>query len=86
MLAKVGNSPAQKKFYRPPRNNFRPKMSKEEKRKLKCSHCGENGHEARECFKLRGYPEWFEEYKEQRSKDQSFCVIENENHNTEDKS
>lgn len=32
------------------------RLSKDEKKKLRCNHCKENGHEMHECFKLHGYP------------------------------
>lgn len=47
---------------------FERRMSKEEKRRLKCSHCKESGHEAHECFKLHGYPEWYKKYKDSKGK------------------
>lgn len=40
------------------------RISKDEKRKLRCSHCKASGHEAHECFKLHGYPEWYKKYKD----------------------
>lgn len=42
------------------------RLSKEEKKKLRCNHCKESGHEMHECFKLHGYPEWYKRYKENR--------------------
>jgi Retrotransposon gag protein len=41
--------------------------SKQEKAKLKCSHCGGTGHLKEGCFKIIGYPDW---YHEKRAKQQ----------------
>ncbi|CAA0823109.1 Unknown protein, partial [Striga hermonthica] len=43
-----------------------PRLSKEERAKLLCTHCGYNGHDIQSCFKLNGYPDWFKELREQR--------------------
>ena len=42
-------------------------LSKLEKSKLKCNHCGGTGHLKEGCFKLIGYPDW---YHEKRAKQQ----------------
>lgn len=34
-----------------------------EKKHLKCSHCKKKGHSREDCFKLHGYPEWWEDFK-----------------------
>ena len=34
---------------------------------LKCTHCGGTKHTKEGCFKLIGYPEWWEEHKHRRS-------------------
>ncbi|CAH9106380.1 unnamed protein product [Cuscuta epithymum] len=34
---------------------------KHERTKLQCSHCKQRGHEVGNCFKLHGYPEWWED-------------------------
>lgn len=47
---------------------FERRLSKEEKKKLRCNHCKESGHEMHECFKLHGYPEWYKRYKDNRGK------------------
>lgn len=60
----------------------RPRLSKEERRNLRCSHCGVNGHEARECFKLHGIPDWFKELKEQKIREQAFFIGGNQNFNS----
>lgn len=43
---------------------YKRKLTKEEMRRLRCTHCQENGHEVRECFKLHGYPDWYKKLKE----------------------
>jgi hypothetical protein len=35
--------------------------SKQEKAKLKCSHCGGTRHLKEGCFKIIGYPDWYHE-------------------------
>lgn len=49
-------------------------MTKEEKKKLKCKHCHESGHEVEECFKLHGIPDWYKRYKENRERYQAHFV------------
>lgn len=43
-------------------------MSKEEKTKLVCDHCGGSGHEMSTCFKLHGVPEWYSDMKAKRTR------------------
>ncbi|KAK6116061.1 hypothetical protein DH2020_008330 [Rehmannia glutinosa] len=57
------------------RGQGQPRRTKEEKAKLVCEHCGYNGHEMKECFKLHGYPDWYKELKDQRS-GQSINMVE----------
>ena len=38
---------------------------------LKCTHCGSSKHTKEGCFKLIGYPEWWEEHKLRRATDLS---------------
>lgn len=44
------------------------KRTKEEKAKLVCDHCGGTGHDMTTCFKIHGIPDWYNELKEQRSR------------------
>ncbi|CAA0833930.1 Unknown protein [Striga hermonthica] len=44
------------------------RKSKEERAQLVCEHCGYNGHEQKECFKLHGYPDWYKELKDKTNK------------------
>lgn len=46
--------------------NFQRRLTKDERKKLRCTHCQESGHEAHECFKLHGYPDWYKRLKENR--------------------
>jgi gag-polypeptide of LTR copia-type len=56
--------------YKHPEVNFasNKSLSKQERSKLKCNHCGGTGHLKEGCFKLIGYPDW---YHEKRAKQQS---------------
>ena len=38
----------------------------EDRTYLRCSHCGEGRHTKEECFKLHGYPPWWDELKKMR--------------------
>ena len=42
-------------------NNRRGGANKPDKTKLWCSHCGMNKHTKETCFKLVGFPEWWDE-------------------------
>lgn len=57
----------QKQGSGPSTGPFKKRMSKEEKRKLKCTHCQGMGYEVDECFKLHGVPEWYTKCKESRT-------------------
>lgn len=50
---------------------YKPRLSKEEKARLRCEHCKGMGHEISECFKLHGYPDWFKKLKEQKRNEQA---------------
>ncbi|CAM8991331.1 unnamed protein product [Rhodiola kirilowii] len=39
--------------------------------KSSCTHCGRVGHDVSSCFKLHGYPEWWEEFRQKRGDGQS---------------
>jgi Retrotransposon gag protein len=49
--------------YKHPEVNFASNkyLSKQERSKLKCNHCGGTGHLKEGCFKLIGYPDWYHE-------------------------
>lgn len=49
-------------------NNYKRRLTKEERRQLKCTHCHETGHGAHECFKLHSYPDWYKRYIENHDK------------------
>lgn len=42
-------------------------MSKEDRQKLRCTHCNE-------CFRLHGYPDWYKELKRGQEKAKVNCV------------
>ncbi|KAF7843884.1 Integrase, catalytic core [Senna tora] len=42
--------------------------SKDDKKNKVCSHCQMKGHTEEECFKIVGYPEWYNDLKDQRKK------------------
>lgn len=44
-------------------NFFKRHLTKEERRKLRCRHCHESGHEMEECFKLHGISDWYRRLK-----------------------
>ncbi|XP_056682860.1 uncharacterized protein [Spinacia oleracea] len=48
----------------------RPKARYErsDKSQLNCTRCKRNGHDNSTCFKLHGYPEWYDEMKQRRAK------------------
>lgn len=46
---------------------YKKRISKEEKRKLKCTHCQGMGHDVDDCFKLHGVPDWYIKIKESRN-------------------
>lgn len=52
-------------------NVYKRRLTKEEKKRLKCRHCHETGHEMDECFKLHGVPDWYKKYKENRDRYQA---------------
>lgn len=49
-------------------NQFKRRLTKEERKRLKCRHCHETGHEMDECFKLHGVPDWYKRLKENRER------------------
>lgn len=44
------------------------RLTKEERAKLICDHCGGTGHEIGTCFKIHGVPDWYQEMKERKSR------------------
>lgn len=56
---------------------YKKRLTKEEKRRLKCTHCLESSLEIEECFKLHGVPEWYRKYKENRMQNR-VNMVENE--------
>ena len=39
----------------------------EDKTHLRCSHCGRSRHTKEGCFKLIGFPEWWEEHRQRKA-------------------
>lgn len=66
-----GQKPQYQKQYVEP---FKKMISKEEKRKQKCAHCQEMGHEMDECIKLHGVPDLYKKLKESRGQYRANCV------------
>lgn len=56
------------KFRNTRNTDFKRILSREERLRLKCTHCGNVGHEVSECFKLNGYPDWYKEMKKGQGK------------------
>ncbi|KAH6828240.1 hypothetical protein C2S53_009943 [Perilla frutescens var. hirtella] len=48
------------------KDGFRRKLTKEEKMRMKCDHCGRSGHLKRDCFEIIGTPDWYKKMKEDR--------------------
>lgn len=57
--------------------SFKKRLIKEDRRRLKCSHCQENGHEAYKYFKLHGYPDSYKRFRENRD-DEKINYMEKE--------
>lgn len=55
--------------------SYKPRLSKEERKRLKCTFCEGTGHERNECFKLNGVPEWYKKLKEEKGQKHAHCVI-----------
>lgn len=49
-------------------NQFKRRLTKEERKRLKCRHCHETGQAIDECFKLHGVPDWYKRLKENRER------------------
>ncbi|XP_057529718.1 uncharacterized protein LOC130808253 [Amaranthus tricolor] len=49
------------------RSNVSFRRDMEDKAYLKCSYCGGSRHTKEGCFKLIGYPEWWEEHRQQKT-------------------
>ncbi|KAH6824154.1 hypothetical protein C2S53_000591 [Perilla frutescens var. hirtella] len=59
-------------------DGYKRRLTREEKQKLKCSHCGGSGHEKHECFELIGVPEWYKKYKIDRFRNKANMVEEDD--------
>ncbi|KAK6161898.1 hypothetical protein DH2020_001739 [Rehmannia glutinosa] len=54
------------------------RLTKEEKAKLTCDHCQGTGHDIGKCFKLHGYPDWWDKLKQQRTQSGVANMVETE--------
>lgn len=57
-------------------SGFKRRLTKEEKKRLKCKHCHESGHEIDECFKLHDVPDWYRRYKKNRDNIRLILLME----------
>ena len=48
------------------RSDFSSRRDMEDKTHLKCSYCGGSRHTGEGCFKLIGFPEWWEEHQQRK--------------------
>lgn len=63
-----GNKPPfSKQGAGPPGSYYKKRISKEDKKKLKCTHCQGMRHEVDDCFKLHGILEWYTKLKKAKS-------------------
>ncbi|XP_057546216.1 uncharacterized protein LOC130825160 [Amaranthus tricolor] len=61
--SEIGSGLAVKQY----RSETSYRRDKEDKTHLKCSYCGGSRHTKDGCFKLKGYPEWWEEHRQRRA-------------------
>ncbi|KAH6811157.1 hypothetical protein C2S51_024919 [Perilla frutescens var. frutescens] len=52
------------------------RLSKEEKSKLRCEHCGGSEHVKSECFDIIGVPDWYKKYKTNKGKGRAHCAMQ----------
>ena len=46
---------------------FQRSREEDDRRKLRCTHCGGSRHTKKGCFKLVGYPEWWDDLQKRRA-------------------
>ncbi|KAH6788979.1 hypothetical protein C2S51_003985 [Perilla frutescens var. frutescens] len=56
-------------------DGFKKRLSKEEKARLKCEHCGGKGHLKADCFELVGIPDWYKKFKTEKGKGKSQAMM-----------
>ncbi|KAH6802741.1 Ribosomal protein L7Ae/L30e/S12e/Gadd45 family protein [Perilla frutescens var. frutescens] len=57
-------------------DKFKKRLTKEEKAKLKCDHCGGSGHLKADCFDLHGIHEWYQKFKAEKGKGRAHFVTD----------
>ncbi|KAH6813511.1 xylem NAC domain 1 [Perilla frutescens var. frutescens] len=57
---------------------YKKRLSKEEKAKLRCEHCGGSGHVKSDCFDLIGVPEWYKKYRNDKGKGRAHYAAKKE--------
>ncbi|KAH6777255.1 Ubiquitin-like superfamily protein [Perilla frutescens var. frutescens] len=55
--------------------DFKKRLSKEEKARLKCEHCVGKGHLKADCFELVGIPDWYKKFKTEKGKGKSQAMM-----------
>ncbi|GAA0175046.1 hypothetical protein LIER_28303 [Lithospermum erythrorhizon] len=55
--------------YQPATKPQGQRLLREDKSGYKCDHCQKKGHLRRDCFKLKGYPNWWPGVREQKQKE-----------------
>ncbi|XP_057536699.1 uncharacterized protein LOC130814596 [Amaranthus tricolor] len=46
---------------------FQKSREEDDQRKLRCTHCGVSRHTKEGCFKIVGYPEWWDDLQKRRA-------------------
>ncbi|KAH6771710.1 hypothetical protein C2S51_010114 [Perilla frutescens var. frutescens] len=71
----------QNAMYANPRSSFKgefykKRLTRGEKAKLKCEHCGGNWHIKVDCFELVGVPDWYRKFKAERGQCRAYCALD----------
>ncbi|KAH6778087.1 hypothetical protein C2S51_009399 [Perilla frutescens var. frutescens] len=57
-------------------DKFKKKLTKEEKARLKCDHCGGSGHLKADYFDLHGISEWYQKFKVEKGNGRTHFVTD----------